>query len=89
VAAAGRVQLARAADGRGLELRLDAPDLAPAAFTLYRDGEVVARRTPAAGGGQALIPFACEGGRCAPGDWRVEGTFGGRPWIFTNPIRIE
>jgi hypothetical protein len=89
VAAASGVRLAPAADGHGLELRLDAPDLSEASFTLVHDGEPVAHRTPAARSGEAVIPFACEGGRCAPGDYRVEGTWGGRPWIFTNPIRIE
>ncbi len=89
-AAADGVRLVTAADGRGLELRLDAPDLSRAEFTLYQDGAPVARRTPAARTGPAVIPFACEGGgRCAPGDYRVEGTWDGRPWIFTNPIRIE
>jgi hypothetical protein len=89
VAPANDVRLARSPDGRGLEVRLDAPDLSRASFTLVRDGEPVAERTPAARAGQAIIPFACEGGHCTPGDYRVEATWGGRPWIFTNPIRIE
>jgi hypothetical protein len=89
LAAAHGVRLARAADGRGLELRLDAPALSRASFTLVRDGEPVARRNPAARGGAAVIPFGCEGGACARGDYRVEATWDGRPWIFTNPIRIE
>jgi hypothetical protein len=89
LAAADSVELVPAADRRGLELHLQAPDLSHAEFTLYRDGEPVARRTPAASAGAAVIPFACERERCAPGDWRVEATWAGRPWIFTNPIRIE
>ena len=89
VAAASGVRLGRSADGRGLELRLDAPDLSLAAFTLVHDGSALAHRMPAARAGPAVIPFACEGGRCAPGDYRIEATWGGRPWIFTNPIRIE
>jgi hypothetical protein len=90
IAAASDVRLAVSPDGRGLELRLDAPDLSRAEFTLYQDGAPVARRTPAAREGSAEIPFTCEGGgRCPPGDYRVEATWDGRPWIFTNPIRIE
>jgi hypothetical protein len=27
--------------------------------------------------------------RCEPGSWRAEARVGGRPWIFTNPARIE
>jgi hypothetical protein len=89
-AAAAGVRLARASDGRSLELRLEAPDLTRSSFTLIRDGAPVAQRTPAARGGEAVIPFGCgEGARCPPGDYRVEATWGGKPWIFTNPIRIE
>jgi hypothetical protein len=89
VAAASAVKLVTAKGGDTLELHLDAPDLSQAAFTLFHDGAPVARRTPAARGGQAIIPFGCGEIRCPKGDYRVEGTWGGRPWIFTNPIRIE
>lgn len=90
VAPAAGVRLVAARDGRALELHLAAPELGPARFELLRDGMRVAARTPAARGGVAVIPFGCEGGaRCPPGDYRVEATWDGRPWIFTNPIRIE
>jgi hypothetical protein len=78
-----------AVEGRGLELHLDAPDLRPARFTLLRDGVPIAERTPAAAAGAAVIPFGCDGGRCPPGDYRVEARWDGRPWIFTNPVAIE
>lgn len=75
-------------EGRTLELALEAPDLARAAFTLVHDGRAVGRAAPAPRSGRAVVSFSCEGG-CGPGDYRVEGTWGGRPWIFTNPVRIE
>jgi hypothetical protein len=89
VAPAAGIRLARTPDGRGLELRLAAPDLGRARFVLLQDGLPVAHRTPAAREGETVIPFACEGGRCRTGDYRVEGTWDGRSWIFTNPIHIE
>ena len=101
VAPASGVRLGVARDGRAIELELAAPDLSRARFALLRDGLVVAERTPAARGGAAVIPFGCPlpgpaprgegspGTRCPPGDYRVEATWDGRPWIFTNPIRIE
>jgi hypothetical protein len=89
-ASASGVRLERARDGRSLALRLDASDLSRASFTLFHDGEPIARRIPAARSGEAVIPFGCgEGARCPPGDYRVEATWAGKPWIFTNPIRIE
>ena len=97
VAPASGVRLAAARDGRSIELELAAPDLSRARFALLRDGLVVAERAPAARAGAAVIPFGCPsgsagpstGGRCPPGAYRVEATWDGRPWIFTNPIRIE
>src|SRR6266545_7330041 len=89
VAPASEVRLVRARGRRGFDLHLDAPDLSLARFTLLRDGDVVAQRTPAAGAGAAVIPFDCDGGTCPPGDYRVEGRWDGRPWIFTNPVGIE
>ena len=66
------------------------PTSAGPGSSLVRDGLVAGERTPAASAGEAVIPFACEGGgSCPPGDYRVEATWDGRPWIFTNPIRIE
>jgi hypothetical protein len=88
VAPASSVRLARAAGSpAALELSLVAPDLAPARFTLYKDGTPAAEGR-AAGGGRAVVRFPCDGG-CGPGDYRVEGTWAGRPWIFTNPLRID
>lgn len=89
VAPAGGVRLERP-PGRapGLELSLVAPDLSRARFTLLRDGVPVAQRAATAAQGRAVVPFDCGGG-CGPGDYRVEGTWDDRPWIFTNPVRIE
>ncbi len=89
VAPAEGVTLAPARGGRGLDLRLEAPDLAPARFTLLRDGAPVAEGVPTARSGAAVVPFDCAGARCAPGNYRVEATWRGRAWIFTNPVCIE
>jgi hypothetical protein len=89
VAPATGVRLVPARAGQGLDLLVASPDLGPARFALLRDGELVAERAPDARGGAAVVPFACGGTACPPGDYRVEGTYGGRPWIFTNPVRIE
>jgi hypothetical protein len=89
VAPATGVRLVPARGGRGIDLLLASPDLRPARFVLLRDGAILAERAADAPGGAAAVPFDCGGGACPPGDYRVEGTFGGRPWIFTNPLRIE
>jgi hypothetical protein len=90
VAPAGAIRLVAARGGRGLDLLLEAPDLAPARFTLLRDGARVAEGVAvAASPGASVVSFECEGARCAPGQYRVEATFGGRDWIFTNPVGIE
>jgi hypothetical protein len=39
--------------------------------------------------GAAVVRLACGGAACAPGDYRVEATWHGKPWIFTNPVTIE
>ncbi len=45
------------------------------AFTLLRDGKRVV-----SGGTLWTIP--------RPGSYRLEGRVGGRPWLFTNPVRV-
>lgn len=76
--------------GKEIELTVDAPDLSRAEFTLLRDGAEAARLTrPSFRAGPATIRFPCGGGGCGPGDYRVEGTWDGKPWIFTNPVAIE
>lgn len=89
VAPASGVAL-RAVAGGGLELAVRSPALPRARVRLVRDG---ARGEPLpAATGEALLLGAgalCPGGRCAPGDYRVEVHLDGRPWIFTNPVRIE
>jgi len=89
VAPASGIRLVAARGGKGLDLLLEAPDLRPARFTLLRDGAPVAQRTATAAAGAAVVAFDCEGARCPSGDYRVEATWDGRPWIFTNPARIE
>ncbi len=89
-APASGVALAAAQGDRGtaVELSVASPDLSRASFTLLRDGARVATARPSPSAGSAKIRFDC-GGSCAPGDYRVEGSWDGRPWIFTNPMRIE
>ncbi|HET8541397.1 MAG TPA: PHP domain-containing protein [Anaeromyxobacter sp.] len=90
VAAASSVRLARgAADPAVLELSLRAPDLSRARFTLLRDGAPVGDAAPPVGSGDAVVRLPCGAAACAPGDYRVEATWAGRPWIFTNPLTIE
>ncbi len=89
VAPASGVRLARAADPGALELAIRAPDLSRARFTLLRDGVPVADAAPPVRAGEAVVRLACGGGACPPGDYRVEATWDGRPWIFTNPLTIE
>ncbi len=38
---------------------------------------------------EAVVRLPCGGAACAPGDYRVEATWDGRPWIFTNPLTID
>jgi hypothetical protein len=89
VAPASGVRLAPARGAGAIELRVASPDLRPARFSLLRDGAPVAERAAEARGGPAVVAFDCGSSPCPPGDYRVEGTYGGRPWIFTNPVTIE
>ncbi len=77
--------------GRGREagtLEVGPPELLHQASTvLLRDGAPVPH-TIAAGPNPALAALRCEGG-CPAGTYRLELRRGGRPWIFTNPVRIE
>jgi hypothetical protein len=88
VAPASGLRLARAADG-ALELAIAAPDLSRARFALLRDGARVAEAPAPLRGGPAVVRLPCAAGACPPGDYRVEATWDGRPWIFTNPLAIE
>ncbi len=72
-----------------LELSLAAPDLNGARFRLLRDGVPVAESASPAPAGAAVVRFGCGPAGCGPGDYRVEATWAGRPWIFTNPVTIE
>ncbi|HEX9052061.1 MAG TPA: PHP domain-containing protein [Anaeromyxobacter sp.] len=89
VAPAASVRLARAADPGALELALRAPDLSRARFTLLRDGVPVGDAASPVPGGEAVVRLPCGAGACAPGDYRVEATWDGHPWIFTNPLPID
>ncbi len=89
VAPASSVRLARAAGGRAIELSLDAPELRGARFTLLRDGVPVAESSSPVASGAAVVRFGCGAPGCGPGDYRVEASWNGRPWIFTNPLTIE
>jgi hypothetical protein len=74
--------------GARLERRGDALFFrSPGGGTLraFRDGaRAVSFPRPGGPAEVAICP-----GRCAPGAWRVEATRDGRPWIFTNPVRLE
>jgi hypothetical protein len=83
VADAGRVRLSRP-DARTIALSLGAPPDARARFALFRDGSPAGALVPGADG----AALRCDGS-CPPGDYRVEARIDGRPWIFTNPLRIE
>jgi hypothetical protein len=89
LAPASGLSLSRAPGGQALELSVDAPDLSRARFTLWHDGAPAGDAAPSATGGRAVVRFGCGPGGCARGDYRVEGTWAGRPWIFTNPVAIE
>jgi hypothetical protein len=85
VAPAGRVLLERAPGG-GLALSIDGAQGGAGRVRLIRNGQPVEDRA-LPGPGEIRLRF-CEAG-CAPGAWRAEGTVGGRPWFFTNPVTIE
>jgi hypothetical protein len=89
VAPAAGVRLAAAGEGSGIALHVEAPDLRPASFTLLRDGVPVETRPAPVPAGAAVVTFACGAAGCPPGDYRAEGRWDGRPWIFTNPVAIE
>ncbi len=84
VAPAWGVRLSLEPVGDRIRLSFGTLDPAPSAFRLLRDGTPAAPFEPGPGGGT----FSC-GGPCTGHAWRVEGTWGGRPWIFTNPLWIE
>ncbi len=85
VAPASGVALALAPSGDRLVLSFSTPDPSGAAFRLFRDGKPFGAFAPGPGGGS----FDCAGPCPRPAAWRVEGEYRGRPWIFTNPVRIE
>lgn len=82
-APAASVRWTAAREGIAVDVR--ASDLARARWTVVRNGAVQpADAAPTASG----VRLACAGA-CPPGDYRVEARLDGRPWIFTNPVRIE
>ena len=84
VAPAWGVRLSPEPGGDRIRLSFSTPDPSPASFRLFRDGAPAAPLEAGPGGGT----FSC-GGACAGHAWRAEGTWKGRPWLFTNPLRIE
>ncbi len=85
VAPAAGVRLSLAPQGDRFRLELSQPPPAGAAFRLLRDGAPFAAGEPAGSGAD----FGCGGPCPRPAAFRAEATVGGRPWIFTNPVRIE
>lgn len=84
VAPAWRADLALAPGGDAFTFTVEQARPSRAGYRLFRNGapfgEVEARPDGAR--------FSCAG-RCPPGEYRVEASWGGRPWIFTNPRYIE
>jgi hypothetical protein len=80
-------RLVATGEGSGRALLLRAPG-EPAEVTVYRDGTRIATAGATSAGEYAICgagaPLPCE-----PGLWRAEARVGGRPWLFTNPVRIE
>jgi hypothetical protein len=66
-----------------VELRVDDRSDPRARYTLYLDGAPLG--PPARAGG--VLSWRCDG-TCAPGAYRVEGRWDGRPWLFTNPVNL-
>jgi hypothetical protein len=85
VAPASGVRVSLAPGGDRVRLQVSTPSLGPASFRLLHDGAPFGTFERSPGGAS----FAC-GGPCPRGVlYRVEGTWAGRPWIFTNPVWIE
>ncbi len=87
----GSVVRVRYGGGRDAGLSLTLPaDVADATLRLVRDGRLLRSQPQPLRAGENALPLAplC-GGRCAPGDYRLELWRGGAPWIFTNPAAIE
>jgi hypothetical protein len=83
------VSLTRSGAGARAELVLSAPR-EPTDVSVYRDGTLV-HAGPARASGSGAYRICGSGGPvpCGPGLWRVEGRLDERPWLFTNPVRIE
>jgi hypothetical protein len=91
-APASAVWLARGAKGLELSLSLDGGAATGAAFTLVRDGAAlgsVGAGALAPGRNVLTLDGPCGPAGCGSGSYRVEGRWDGRPWLFTNPVRIE
>jgi hypothetical protein len=63
-------------------LRLDAPEGKGAHFQLFHDGQALGPIPPGIWSTGTDRPLE-------PGAYRVEGTWEGRPWVLTNPVRVN
>jgi hypothetical protein len=83
------LSLTRAGAGARAELLLSAPR-EPTEVSVYRDGTLV-HIGPTRASGNGAYRICGSGGpvACGPGLWRVEARVDERPWLFTNPVRIE
>ncbi len=90
VAPASGVRLAEGPERGQLFLRVDSPDHGEARYDLIRDGRRIGSLAPGIAGSVSIgLSLACEKDVCPPGAYRVEGRWNGRPWLYTNPIRLE
>ncbi len=85
VAPAAGVRLALGPSGDRIDVSVVTEEPSRASFRLLRDGAAFGAFASSPGGGS----FSCGGPCPRPARYRLEATWGGRPWIFTNPVRIE
>lgn len=83
------MSISRAGSGPRTELVLRAPR-EPSEVSVYRDGTLTYEGAAPAGSNGGYAACGPAGPvPCARGAWRVEARVDGRPWLFTNAVRIE
>jgi hypothetical protein len=83
------LSLARSGSGSRAQLALAAPR-APSEVSVYRDGTLAYEGEARSIGNGRYSVCGTEGPMpCTRGLWRVEARVDGRPWLFSNPVRID